>query len=90
MRVVLTFVCLLLALPVLGVLGAWFSFDAAAWEVLVHQAQTVLAGYALQSLWLALGVAVGVAAVGAQAAGLAAVALPVEGAAVARRHRNEA
>ena len=34
--------------------------------------------------------AVGVAAVGAQAAGLAAVALPVEGAAVARRHRNEA
>lgn len=73
MRVLLSLVCLLLALPVLGVLGAWLAFDAAAWAVLVHQAQTVLAGYALQSLWLALGVAVGVAAVGAGAA--AAVAL---------------
>lgn len=73
MRVLLSVVCLLLALPVLGVLGAWFSFDTAAWAVLVHQAQTVLAGYALQSLWLSLGVAVGVAAVGAGAA--AAVAL---------------
>jgi iron(III) transport system permease protein len=73
MRVLLSVVCLLLALPVLGVLGAWFSFDASAWAVLVHQAQTVLAGYALQSLWLSLGVAVGVAAVGAGAA--AAVAL---------------
>lgn len=73
MRVVLFLVCLLLALPVIGVLAAWFSFDAAAWEVLVHQAQTVLAGYALQSFWLSLGVAVGVAAVGAGAA--AAVAL---------------
>lgn len=73
MRVLLTLICLLLALPVLGVLGAWLRFDAAAWSVLVHQAQTVLAGYALQSLWLSLGVAVGVAAVGAGAA--AAVAL---------------
>jgi iron(III) transport system permease protein len=73
MRVLLSLVCLLLALPVLGVLGAWLSFDAAAWEVLAHQAQTVLAGYALQSLWLSLGVAVGVAVVGAGAA--AAVAL---------------
>jgi len=73
MRVLLTLVCLLLALPVLGVLGAWVSFDASAWAVLVHQAQTVLGGYALQSLVLALGVAVGVAALGAGAA--AAVAL---------------
>lgn len=73
MRILLTLVCLLLALPVIGVLAAWLSFDAAAWSVLQHQAQTVLAGYALQSLWLSLGVAVGVAAVGAGAA--AAVAL---------------
>jgi iron(III) transport system permease protein len=58
---------------VLGVFGAWFSFDAAAWAVLVHQAQTVLAGYALQSLLLALGVGLGVAVLGAGAA--AAVAL---------------
>jgi iron(III) transport system permease protein len=72
-RLVLTAICLLLALPVLGVFGAWLSFDAAAWQTLSHQALTVLGGYALQSLLLVLGVAVGVAAVGAGAA--AAVAL---------------
>ena len=53
MRVLLTLICLLLGLPVLGVLGAWLAFDAAAWGVLAHQAQTVLGGYALQSLLLA-------------------------------------
>jgi iron(III) transport system permease protein len=73
MRVLLTLVCLLLALPVLGVLGAWLAFDAAAWAVLAHQAQTVLAGYVLQSLLLAALVGVGVALVGGGAA--AAVAL---------------
>jgi iron(III) transport system permease protein len=73
LRVFLTLVCLTLALPVLGVFGAWLRFDAAAWAVLAHQAQTVLGGYAMQSLLLALGVAVGVALVGAGAA--AAVAL---------------
>jgi iron(III) transport system permease protein len=73
LRVLLTLVCLLLALPVLGVFAAWLRFDAAAWAVLAHQAQTVLGGYAAQSLVLALGVAVGVALVGAGAA--AAVAL---------------
>jgi iron(III) transport system permease protein len=73
MRLLLTLLCLLLALPVLGVFGAWVRFDASDWSGLLHQAQTVLAGYALQSLLLALGVAVGVALVGAGAA--AAVAL---------------
>jgi iron(III) transport system permease protein len=72
-RLVLTTFCLLLALPVLGVFGAWFSFDAAAWQTLSHQVLTVLGGYALQSLLLVLGVALGVAALGAGAA--AAVAL---------------
>ena len=73
MRLLLTVLCLTLALPVLGVLGAWFAFDAAAWNVLVHQAQTVLPGYAAQSLVLALCVAAGVALLGGGAA--AAVAL---------------
>ena len=73
MRTLLTLCCLLLALPVLGLLGAWLAFDAAAWAVLAHQAQTVLAGYALQSLLLAACVGVGVALVGGGAA--AAVAL---------------
>jgi iron(III) transport system permease protein len=72
-RLVLTAICLLLALPVLGVFGAWLGVDAAAWQTLSHQAGTVLGGYAMQSLLLMLGVAAGVAAVGAGAA--AAVAL---------------
>ncbi len=73
MRIALTLICVLLALPVLSVFAAWARFDAAAWSVLAHQAQTVLGGYALQSLALALGVGGGVALVGAGAA--AAVAL---------------
>ena len=73
MRFLLTLICLLLALPVLGVLAAWLAFDADAWAVLAHQARTVLAGYALQSLLLAVFVAVGVALLGGGAA--AAVAL---------------
>ena len=73
MRVLLTLICVLLAVPVLGVLGAWLAFDAAALAVLLHQAQTVLAGYALQSLLLAGFVACGVALLGGGAA--AAVAL---------------
>jgi len=64
MRSVLTVLCLLLALPVLGVLGAWLIFDADAWQVLRHQASTVLPGYALQSALLAAGVAVGVMLLG--------------------------
>ena len=64
MRALLTFVCLLLALPVLAVLGSWLAFDAQALATLRHQADTVLAGYALQSLLLALGVGVGVVVVG--------------------------
>ncbi len=65
MRALLTAICLLLALPVLGVLGAWLVADASAWEVLRHQASTVLPDYALQSALLAVGVALGVMLLGA-------------------------
>ena len=64
MRGLLTFVCLLLALPVAAVLGSWLLFDAAALAVLRHQAETVLLGYVSQSLLLSLGVAVGVGVLG--------------------------
>ena len=58
MRWLLTLVCVLLALPVAGVLGSWLAFDAQALAVLQHLARTVLAGYVWQSLSLALGVGV--------------------------------
>ena len=64
MRKLLTLGCLLLALPVLGVLGSWLALDAGAMATLRHQASTVLPGYALQSLLLALVVSVGVVLLG--------------------------
>lgn len=64
MQRLLTLVCLLLALPVLGVLAAWLQVDAAALGTLVHQASTVLPGYAWQSALLTLGVALGVMGLG--------------------------
>ena len=68
LTLLLTLLCLLLALPVLGVLAAWFAIDAAALAVLKHQAQTVLPDYALQSLLLAGGVGLGVMLLGSATA----------------------
>ena len=70
LNLVLTPLCLLLALPVLGVLGAWFSLDAAALAVLRHQWQTVMPEYALQSAGLALFVGLGVMTLGSATAAL--------------------
>ncbi len=67
-RAALTTVCLVLALPVLAVLGSWLSFDQAAAEVLRHQAATVLPEYVVQTLGLAFGVGLGVIALGAATA----------------------
>ena len=64
MRALLSAFCLLLALPVLGVLGAWFALDAAALDILSHQASTVLPGYVLQTAALAAGVGLGVMLLG--------------------------
>jgi iron(III) transport system permease protein len=64
MRTLLSTLCLLLALPVLGVLGAWLALDATALATLSHQASTVLPGYVLQTAALALGVGVGVMLLG--------------------------
>ncbi|ASM77510.1 iron ABC transporter permease [Vitreoscilla filiformis] len=55
---------IVLALPVLGVLGAWLGLDAQSWGTLAHQAQTVLPEYAGQSMLLLLAVGVGVVLVG--------------------------
>jgi len=66
----LTFACLLLAVPVLGVMGSWLALDAAGVEALSRQAHTVLPDYALSSLLLVAVVAVGVAVVGGATAAL--------------------
>jgi iron(III) transport system permease protein len=69
----LTFACLLLAVPVLCVLGSWLVLDADAMAVLRHQAQTVLPEYALNSLLLVASVAFGVALLGGVTAALVAL-----------------
>ncbi len=68
-----TLVCVLLALPVLGVLGSWLVFDAESLATLQHQWQTVLPEYLWNSTLLAASVGVGVALVGGATA--AAVSL---------------
>jgi len=72
-RTLLSALCLLLALPVLGVLGAWLALDASAVATLSHQASTVLPGYVLQTAALAMGVGLGVMLLGTASA--AAVSL---------------
>jgi iron(III) transport system permease protein len=68
LRPTLLLLCLLLAVPVLGVLGAWLALDEAALAILRHQWETVLPGYAGQSLLLALGVGLGVMLLGSATA----------------------
>lgn len=64
MRALLIGVALLLALPVLGVMGAWLGLDGGSLGVLRQMAETVLPAYAGQSLLLVVAVALGVAVVG--------------------------
>ena len=58
----------LLLLPILAVLGSWFSWDAASGQILREMGATVLPDYALTSLLLCVAVAIGAAVVGTAAA----------------------
>ena len=55
---------LFLTLPVLALVASWMRFDAAAQDVLLQMAQTVLPGYTATTIGLCVAVAVGVAVVG--------------------------
>ncbi len=68
LRAALTLFALCLALPVLAVLAAWFALDATALASLRHLTSTVLPGYMLQTVVLAVSVALGVTMLGAGAA----------------------
>ncbi len=59
---------LMLALPVLAVLGSWLQWGGASTEILTEMARTVLPDYALTSLGLCLMVAVGVTVLGLSSA----------------------
>lgn len=53
-----------LAMPVLAVLATWLDFDAQAAQIWAEMAATVLPDYILTSLWLCLGVGLGVVVLG--------------------------
>lgn len=54
--------------PLLAIALAWLHLDTEGWQTLRDMADTVLPQYALTSLWLCLGVGLGVAAIGTGAA----------------------
>lgn len=77
MRRLSLLLALLLALPLLGVIGAWFLPAAGEGARFAHLAATVLPGYLLESALLGLGVALGTALVGgATAAAVTLVDFP--------------
>ena len=55
---------LMLTVPVLALAGSWLAWDAAAQDVLVQMARTVLPEYAWTTVILCVAVALGVASVG--------------------------
>ncbi|HSX92999.1 MAG TPA: iron ABC transporter permease [Hydrogenophaga sp.] len=63
-QVLLLSLAAVLVLPVFALAASWFGFDAAAQDVLLQMAQTVLPDYTLTSLVLCASVAIGVALVG--------------------------
>ena len=54
----------MLTVPVLALAGSWLAWDAAAQDVLVQMARTVLPEYAWTTVILCVAVALGVASVG--------------------------
>ena len=54
----------LLALPVLSVLGSWWAIDPVAGQILYQMASTVLPNYFVTSLYLCVGVGLGVVLTG--------------------------
>ncbi len=63
---------LILALPILGIFAALLHPGASSWDILSHLLSTVLPSYALTTLFMALGVAWGVASMGVICAWLVA------------------
>lgn len=64
----LVLLALVLTLPVLAVVASWLQWNAASAQILGEMARTVLPDYALTTLVLCVGVALGVVVVGTAAA----------------------
>ena len=62
------FLAVLISLPVLALMGSWLEWNSSTAQVLQEMLQTVLPNYMSTSLWLCIGVALGVSLVGTMTA----------------------
>jgi iron(III) transport system permease protein len=62
--VFISFLALIISLPVLALIASWLEWNSSSAQVLLEMLQTVLPNYISTSLWLCLGVAIGVSLLG--------------------------
>ena len=62
------FLAVLISLPVLALMGSWLEWNSSSAQVLQEMLQTVLPNYISTSLWLCIGVAIGVSLLGTMTA----------------------
>ena len=62
------FLAMVISLPVVALMASWLEWNSGSAQVLLEMLQTVLPNYMSTSLWLCIGVAVGVSLVGTMTA----------------------
>ena len=66
--VLISLLALIISLPVLALIASWLEWNASSAQILQEMLQTVLPDYTSTSLWLCLGVALGVSLLGTSTA----------------------
>jgi len=62
------FLAVLISLPVVALMASWLEWNSSSAQVLLEMLQTVLPNYISTSLWLCIGVAIGVSLLGTMTA----------------------
>ena len=62
------FLALVISLPILALIASWLEWNSSSAQVLLEMLQTVLPNYISTSLWLCIGVAIGVSLLGTMTA----------------------
>ena len=66
--VLISLLALIISLPVLALIASWLEWNSSSAQILQEMLQTVLPNYTSTSLWLCLGVALGVSLLGTSTA----------------------
>jgi iron(III) transport system permease protein len=66
--VLISLLALIISLPVLALIASWLEWNSSSAQILQEMLQTVLPDYTSTSLWLCLGVALGVSLLGTSSA----------------------